>query len=104
MRTATTARNFSAWRERQDDAHHRARRAVPAAIDDRRVAAVGFGESAHDCQAESGAGAGPGVIAAGEAFEGVVDDVGRKAWPLVGDFDDDRIFELGAMQGDSAGA
>src|SRR4051794_32666405 len=64
---------------RQQDAHARAFNL--------RAAAVRLGDRAHDRQSQSGAAAGPGLVAAGEPLERARRELGREPGALVGDVD-----------------
>src|SRR5688500_4514983 len=56
---------------------------------ERGAAAVRLGDRPHDREAEAGAAARARPVAAGEAFEGALGDVGREAGAAVGDLEAD---------------
>ena len=60
------------------------------AAGDLGAAAVRLGDRAHDRQAEPGAAAGAGLVAAGEALERAPGQLRREARALVGDLELDR--------------
>src|SRR5690348_13881816 len=67
-------------------------------------AAVRGGDRGHDREAEPGAAARAGAVCTGEPLEGVLDEVRRKAGPLVRHVEFDRVASRDRTQGDLPGA